>query len=34
MALPYLGRTWARALLVAMPVLAALAGATAVLKPF
>jgi hypothetical protein len=34
MALPYLSRTWARALLVAMPVLAALAGATAVLKPF
>jgi hypothetical protein len=34
MALPYLSRTWARALLVAMPVLAALAGATALLKPF
>lgn len=33
-ALPYLSRTWARALLVAMPVLAALAGATALLKPF
>jgi hypothetical protein len=34
MALPYLSRTWARGLLVAMPVLAALAGATALLKPF
>lgn len=34
MALPYLSRTWARALLVAMPVLAALAGATAMFKPF
>jgi hypothetical protein len=34
MALPYLSRTWARALLVAMPVLAALAGATAIIKPF
>ncbi len=34
MALPYLSRGWARALLVAMPVLAALAGATALLKPF
>jgi len=31
--LPYLSRGWARALLVAMPVLAALAGATALLKP-
>ncbi len=34
MALPYLSRSWARALLIAMPVLAALAGATAILKPF
>jgi len=34
MALPYLSRSWARALLVAMPILAALAGATAQLKPF
>lgn len=33
-ALPYLSRGWARALLVAMPVLAALAGVTAILKPF
>ena len=34
MALPYLSRSWARTLLIAMPVLAALAGATALLKPF
>ena len=34
MALPYLSRSWAKALLLAMPVLAALAGATALLKPF
>jgi len=34
MALPYLGRRWARALLFAMPVLAALACATALLMPF
>lgn len=32
--LPYLSRTWARVLLVAMPILAALGGATAILKPF
>jgi hypothetical protein len=32
--LPYLSRAWARALLVAMPILAALGGATALLKPF
>ena len=34
MALPYLSRFWARTLLIAMPVLAAIAGATALLKPF
>lgn len=33
-ALPYLSRSWARALLLAMPVLAALACATALYKPF
>ena len=32
--LPYLSRAWARTLLVAMPVLAALAGVTALIKPF
>jgi hypothetical protein len=33
-ALPYLSRGWARALLVLLPLLAALGGATALLKPF
>jgi hypothetical protein len=34
MVVPYLGRRYARALLVAVPVLAVAAGATALYKPF
>jgi len=34
MVVPYLGRRYARALLIAVPVLAVAAGATALYKPF
>jgi hypothetical protein len=34
LALPYRGRAHARALLIALPVLAVAGGATALLKPF
>ena len=34
MVVPYLGQRYARALLITVPVLAVLAGATALYKPF